>query len=86
MLALRQLGETTVKLRGNGQLQHGIAQEFEALVVGQALPLFVAEGGVGQRLAQEIAVGKGMAEALLELIKTGTHWACLKLFICKLAS
>ena len=49
--ALGQLGKAAVKLVGDDELQHGVAEEFQPLVVGQPLPLFVAEGGVGERPA-----------------------------------
>ncbi len=71
--ALRHLGETAVKLLGHGELQDGVTEELEPLVVGQALALFVAEGGVGERLAQERFVGERVAEAALEIVEPGGH-------------
>ena len=71
--ALGQLREAAIELRGDGQLQHRIAEKFEPLVVRKPLPLFMTEGCVSQRLTQQVAIGKRMAETFLKLFETRTH-------------
>ena len=40
------------------------------MVIGEALPLLVAKGGVRQRLLQELRLHKRMAESPLQAIQT----------------
>ena len=55
------------------ELQHRVAQKFQPLVVRQSLPLLVPERCVRQRLPQQLAIGKGMAQASLKIIQVRTH-------------
>jgi len=73
--AFGHFGEATIELGGDGQLQDGVAEEFEALVVRDAITFFVAKGGMRESEAQQGLIGKGMAEALLQIIKAGTHFS-----------
>ena len=66
--AFRQLGETAVELLGNRELQDRVAEELEPLVVGQALALLVAEGGVGDGLPEKFLMRETMADALLKIV------------------
>ncbi len=72
-MPLRHLRKAAIELLRHRELQHRVAQELEPLVVRQPLPLLVAERRVRQRLPQQVAIGKGMAEALLKIIQVGTH-------------
>lgn len=71
--AFGQGGEAAVEFLGDGELEDGVAEKLEALVVGEMLALFVAEGGVGERLAEKLGVGKDVAETALKLIQIGAH-------------
>ena len=48
------------------QLENGIAQKFQTLIVLVISLFFVADTGMGQRLLEQSRIAKLMAEALLE--------------------
>ena len=48
------------------QLENGIAQKFQALIVFVISLFFVADTGMGQRLLEQSRIAKLIAEALLE--------------------
>jgi len=53
---------------GDGEPQHPVAQELEALVVA-ALGGGLAHAGMGERLLEEGAILEGVAEAALQLLE-----------------
>ncbi len=70
MHALGQLpfplvGMALHQLLGGQQVQHPVAQELQPLVVAD-LAGALAGAGVGERPLQQVAVGEGVAQALLE--------------------
>jgi hypothetical protein len=65
--AFGQTGETAVELLRDRELKDRVAQEFQTLVVGQALTLLVPEGGMRERLLQKLRPGEGVADPLLKI-------------------
>ena len=50
------------------ELQHGVAEKFQALII-EMMPLgFVAQAGMGQRFRQQKRIAKLVADAFLERI------------------
>jgi hypothetical protein len=55
---------------GRNQLEHGVAQVFQALVVGgAAFRMLVVVGAMGQRLPEQRNVMKSDAERSLEFLE-----------------
>src|SRR5439155_18796171 len=53
------------------QLQHGITEEFEALIVLHCHPLLVRDRGVSQRQEQMVSITKGIPQAGLNSVERG---------------
>jgi len=61
------MGELVVKLFGNYQAEHGIAQEFEALVGRESkVRILVEVGAMDKGLLQKSPVPKGDTDNLLK--------------------
>jgi hypothetical protein len=56
---------------GHGQPQHTVAEEFQALVIGDAL-LAMRGAGMRQRLIQKHHIVEAVADPLLKFIEIGT--------------
>ena len=61
--------EALEKLLAGDQLQHGIAEKLELLVVGGGLDTLTCEGGMGQRLLQQRAIGELVAHGCFESVQ-----------------
>ncbi len=66
-VALVGAGEPLVEQGGDGSLEDGVAEEFEALVVVRA------EAAVRERAGQQAGLGEAVAEPLLEGVESGIH-------------
>src|SRR3989338_367517 len=66
-VAFGESGEFVVEVFSGGELQNGVAQELQTLVVGK--PPFVAVRAVGQRLVEQIDVQEGDPELDLEIVQ-----------------
>ena len=66
-VALVGIAEAVEQQAGDGQAEHGVAEELETLVV------VGAEAAVGQGPLQEAGVGEAVADALLQDDETGIH-------------
>jgi hypothetical protein len=72
-LPLGHRRKTAVQLVRHRELQHSVAQKLQPLIVRQPLPFLVAERRVRQRLPQQVAIGKRVAEAPLKFFQVRTH-------------
>jgi len=71
-LALVGARPVLVEVLGTDQLEDGVAQVLEALVVaGREVGALVGEGAVGEGLLEEGDVAEGDPDALLELLQAG---------------
>ena len=59
-----------VEFVGKRELEHGVADVFEPLVVVAAGPSFVRDGRMGERQQQECRVAERVAEAGLQGVET----------------
>ena len=64
--AFRQLGKAAVELVGDDELQHGVAQELEALIIEMMALRFVPETGMGQCLSQQQGIAKFVADPVFQ--------------------
>ena len=65
-LALRRAGERPEEQFGDGEAEHTVAQEFQALI---ALPTGLRSADMGQRLIEELGFFKAVAELLQKLVE-----------------
>lgn len=65
-IALTEIGEAVVELAGEDQLENRVAEEFEPLVVLNAVTLFVSHRGVGEGELEEFGVPEPDAEPGLQ--------------------
>ena len=61
-------GKLRVEMFGNDQLEHGIAEEFEPLIIEMFSLRFVPKTGVRQRLRQKQRIAKLVANAFFHRI------------------
>jgi hypothetical protein len=65
---------------GDDQLQHGVAEELEALII-KVMPLgFVPEARMSERLGEQQRVAKFVADAFLELVQRRKRIAFAAIF------
>jgi hypothetical protein len=64
-------GKALVQFPGQNQLQHGVPQKFQALIVFSAGILFVGNGRMRQRHAQQFQIAKLVTEPDLECSEVG---------------
>jgi hypothetical protein len=57
---------TREKMLRHDQLEDGVAQEFEALIIEMLLLFFVSNARMGQGLSQELGIPKLITDALFE--------------------
>ena len=51
---------------GEGKLQHGVSEEFKALVVGVGFLIFVTDAAVRERELEQRGIAKGVANDLFQ--------------------
>ena len=65
-IAFRRVGKGVVQVLGDGKAQHPVAEEFQALVIGEAL-LAERDAGMGERLMQKVR-SEPVADQFLQLL------------------
>lgn len=60
------LGEALIEQMGQSELEHGIAKEFEALIVGMYALVFITHASVRERELEQRGIAKGVAYDLFQ--------------------
>ena len=69
--AFAKCGKFFVKFAREDELQHGVAEKFEPLIVLDGHALLVGNGGMRQRQPQQTGIAESVAQAGLEFLKFG---------------
>ncbi len=70
-IAFGELGKLIEQMLGEDELQDGVAEEFEALIVEMMALGFVSETGVSQRFREQQGIAEFVFEALFEWVHAG---------------
>ena len=66
-LVTLRLGQTLYE--PGDQLQHGIAQKFQLLIIPDGLRTFAGKGAVSKRLLKQFAIGELVAQRFFEIVQ-----------------
>ena len=70
-VAFAEVGKLIEEMLGENELEDGVSEEFEALVVEVMALRLVAEAGVGERFREQQSVAEFVFEALFEWVHAG---------------
>src|SRR5579883_1666835 len=67
--AFADVGKLVVKLAGEDELEHGVAEKFQSLIVRDARALLVGDRRMRQREAKQIRIAENMTQSGLKLFQ-----------------
>ena len=70
-VAFAEVGKLIEEILGEDELEDGVAEEFEALIVEVMALGFVTEAGMGERFREQQGVAEFIFEALFERVHAG---------------